>query len=136
MPCHYQTSYILYENIFGFDVPVVDCVGVQIPQPLNQLPDDVGGVFLGDAHFLLEEVPDLSVGAQLLQDVQVLLVREEAVELHHVGVFQAGVDFQLTDDLVGHSLVDDVLLRNHLQGAHKPSPFMLHYEDLPEMAFA
>jgi hypothetical protein len=79
----------LYEDIFGLDIAMVDCIGMQISQALEQLPDNVSSVLLRYSHFLLEQIPDLAVCAQLLQDIEVLAVREETIKLDDVRVFQA-----------------------------------------------
>lgn len=107
------------DDVLGLQVPVDDLALVHVVQrPADLLHDDLGHL-LGELALLLEEGVELPRGAQFLHQVDVFLVREEGVELHHVGVVQKRLDLYLPHQL-HQQLRLHVPLAYLLQGAHKP----------------
>lgn len=125
---------MLQDDVFGLNVSVDDAERVQIPDGLADLLDDVAGGFLRKATLFLEHSVELSAGAQLQQQVYILLVVEEAEQLDDVRMVQARLDLKFAGELVYNVFLLHHFFRNDLQGAHKASEFVLDSEDVSELA--
>jgi hypothetical protein len=104
-----RMCYILEEYIFWLDIPMEDAVHMQIPDCFEYLLQQVLGLGFGQPVLPLEQSKHLSLSAQLLHDVQVVIVPEEPVHLGDVRVAAAPVDDQLPQDLLHHIFAHDRL---------------------------
>jgi hypothetical protein len=85
------------EDVFGFDIPMDD---IAIMHELNGMAN-----LLYHTLYLLfrksslapQVVVDVASATELEDQVEVLLVREEGVELHDVWVVQVALDFDFAD---------------------------------------
>lgn len=89
----------MVDDVLGLKVAVDDLALVHVVQSSADLLDDDFGHFLSELPLLLEEGVELPRGAELLHQVDVLLVGEEGVELDDVGMVQKRLDFYLTYQL-------------------------------------
>lgn len=108
----YKCIYIFHQDILGFEISVEYHVQMQIPDSLYQLTNQVGSVFLRNSSFLLQKIEQLSISAEFLQNVQVVVIKEKAIHLDDVRVLDVRMNFQLTYNLISHFLVFNMLFRN------------------------
>jgi hypothetical protein len=120
------------DDVFGLEVAVDDFALVHVVERAADLLEDDLGEFLGEFALALEEGVELSRAAQLLHEVDVLLVGEEGVELDDVGVAQETLDLYLPHQL--HQQFGlHVALADALQSAHEPRPLVPSHKHLPEL---
>ena len=72
-----------------------DVLDVEVLDTPTQLVDNGDGLRLGEALALLCELEEVTRGAELEEEVDVVLVAEAAVEGDHVGVLKTVQDFDL-----------------------------------------
>ena len=122
------------DDVLGLDVAVEYLVAVHESDGVEQVADDEGGGFLGEGLSAGDDVEELSVAAQLHDDVEVLVVAEVAVDLDDVGVVEEALDLQLPHELHQEVLPHDPLLLDHLQPHDQPRtalPRQVHAPELP-----
>jgi hypothetical protein len=123
----------LVDDVFWFEIAVYDFVGVHVVQCLADLLHDGASGFLVEFSLLLEEGVELSRAAELLNEVEVLLIAEEAVEPDDVGVVQEALDLHLAGELRQELLID-LLFAYDLYRAYKTGLLVLPHEHLSEFA--
>ena len=89
---------MLDNNIFGFDVPVDDPVAVDVRNRFVDVVEDHQNLVLGELFALFYQFEQVVARAVLHDEVDVVLVVEEAVELDDVGVAEVELDFYLADE--------------------------------------
>ncbi len=112
-----------------------DLLLVDVVEALADFADDGTAVGLLHAVGLPEGLQQLSVGAELDQQVDVVLVCEVPVEGGHVAVRQVELDRQFPRHLVLVLLLPDLLLAHHLQSAQETRRLVLHQHHFSELAF-
>ena len=85
------------KDVLGLEVAVQDIVVVHILHSVADLLDDQPDLVLGEAALLFEVVVHVPVGAELQQQVEVVVFDENGVELGDVWVVQEGLDLYLAD---------------------------------------
>ena len=90
-----------------------DVFGVHVLQAQADLSDIQGHLRLRDFPFLLD-LGDRAVGHVLQDEVDVLLIIEEAVEWSQMPVVQEGLDFDLSHQVLLKLVLDDLLLQQFL----------------------
>jgi hypothetical protein len=102
----------------------------------EEVADNERGTFFGEGFPGGDDVVELPVAPQLHDRVEVVLVAEEPVVLDDVGVVQEVLDLQLPDELHQQVVLQDLLLRHHLQSDDHPRPVLTRQEHVPELALA
>lgn len=123
-------------DVLGLDVAVQNLVPVHQPDSVEQVADDEGGGFFGEGLSAGDDVEELSVAAELHDDVEVLVVAEVAVDPDDVGVVEEALDLQLPHELHQEVVPQDPLLLDHLQPHDHPRPDLPGQEDASELALA
>ena len=121
------------DDVFGLEVAVDDLALVHVVQRPADLLHDHAGEFLAQLALPLEEGVELPRGAQLLHQVDMCLICEEGVQLHHVGVAQEALDLDLPHQL-HEQLRVHVPLTDPLQRADEAAPTVPRHEYLSELA--
>jgi len=102
------------QYILGLDIPVYDFKRMQVGDSLNHLVDVLGCPLLLKARLLLQDLVELTLGGVVQDDVDLLLVVEEAVHLQDVSVAEVAVDLDLTTQLEDYVVLLQLLLGQHL----------------------
>ena len=123
----------MIDYVFWLQVAVNDLALVHVVQGSANLLHDRLHEVLAEFPLFLEEGVELPRAAQLLHEVDVLLVSEEGVQPHDVGVVQERLDFNLTHQLNGQFRLH-IALRDAFQRADETRLFVASHEDLPEFA--
>lgn len=98
MDCVRQ-NYLVEQDVFGLEVAVDDVAVVHELHGLADLLHHQPRLLLLEPPVLLQRGVHVPPAAQLHRQVEVLLVREEAVQLHDVGVVQETLDLYFANDL-------------------------------------
>lgn len=98
-------SYACDDHILGLKVPVDYEVGMQVDQSTAELPNEERYLLLlqpNPPHLLalIEVLVGILVSCILEDEVDELLVMEEAIEFGNVGVANKGVDFDLSENVL------------------------------------
>jgi hypothetical protein len=123
-------------DVFGLDVSMEYLVLVHESNRIQQVADDEGGGFFRESLSSGDDIEELSVAAELHDDVEVLLIAEAAVDLDDVGVVEEALDLQFPQKLHEKVVPDDALLLNHLQAQDHPRPDLPRQVNAAELALA
>lgn len=102
------------ENIFRFDIPMNDLMGMSVLKSLDHLVNVMRGTRLWELLLVLENLVELAVGRVVQDDVDAFVVEKEPVHGQDVWVFEVAVDLYLAAKLEHDVVVDDLLLGDHL----------------------
>ena len=103
------------QQIFRLDVPVDYVLRVDVLQGLDHLPDVVCCLDLGVAALCPQIFVELTLRAILQDQVNLVVIEEEAVELNNVRVAQVALDLNLPPKLVLNATLQQLLLVEHFQ---------------------
>ena len=99
------------EHVDRLDVSMEDLVRVEVLEAETHLKEELPDVLLREhlAHLALEELTEISLLAELHNDVDVTLLSEGVIVLDYVGAVDARQNSRLVHGLLSH-------LRAHLRG--------------------
>ena len=94
------------EDVFGLDVAVHDALLVDVRDGEAELSEHHAGLVLGETALLRKVVEELPAGAELGDEPNVVLGRDDLVQLRDVRVVQLAVVVDLAGERGGHGLGD------------------------------
>lgn len=122
------------EQVLRLDIPVDNVLRVDVLESLDHLPDVVRCLLLRVALLRAEVLVELPFWAVLEDEVDLVLVEEEAVELDDVGVAQMALDLDLSSQLVLDSSLQKLLLEEHLKRHYVLATLLPRQVDMAKLA--
>jgi len=105
------------EQVLRLDIPMNDVLRVNVLQGLTYL-ENVAGRFLLRVMALrlrFQVLVQLALGAVLEDQIDLVIIEEESVELHHILVAQVAVNLHLSPQLMGYLRIQQLVLVEHFK---------------------